>query len=143
MENLESLTEELINWTDEDADDTGNLLHRYFETTKLRHWCDVAAGGREAYALMFEEEVEAFSPLDAIIGGVAAQAAQGVWDAVADAFGLEAKYVELTLSHYVEVSPGEACPPPMTLEEFMTRYKKDKEMWENDTYFEEKLREDN
>jgi len=143
MEDLASLKEEVKNWADEKADDTNNLMHRYFEATQLRHWCEVANEAQHVYELMFGMELEEDSPLDALISGVAAQAADGVWHAVAEAFGLEKEYVHLTLAHYEELELGQDRIPPMTVEGFMVAYKKTKETWENDTYFEEKLCGDN
>ncbi len=143
MEDLASLKKEVKNWADEEADDTNNLMHRYFEATQLRHWCDVADEARHVYKLMFAEELEEYSPLDALISGVAGQAADGVWHAVAEAFGLEKEYVHLTLAHYEELNPDDERTPPMTVEGFMAEYKKTKETWENGTYFEEKLCGDN
>ena len=143
MEDLASLKEEVKNWADEKADDTNNLMHRYFEAAQLRHWCEIANEAQHVYELMFNQELEEYSPLDALISGVAAQSADGVWHAVAEAFGLEKEYVHLTLAHYEELSPDDERIPPITVESFMAAYKKTKETWENDTYFEEKFRGDN
>ena len=132
MENIDDLKEELKNWADEDADDTNNLLHRYFEASQIRHWCSVSDEGSRAYNIMFNEEVERDSPLDALFSGIAAQAAHGVWETVAEAFGLEAKYVHMVLATYEELEPEDARIPPITFEQFMKMYKEEKETWEKE-----------
>ena len=58
MEDLDSLKEEVKNWADENADDTNNLMHRYFEATQLRHWCEIANEAQNVYELMFGEDVD-------------------------------------------------------------------------------------
>ena len=130
MENIEALIEEVKNWDAKDADDTGNLLHRYFRATELRDWCAVADEGLRVHKWMFNEEVQQYSPLDSHISAVAAQSAHGVYAALAAALGLEVKYLQFVLAAWDELDPADPDPPPISIKEFMQRYKKEKAEWE-------------
>jgi hypothetical protein len=124
MEQLADLKEELKNWEAEDSDDVNNLLHRYFESTQLLDWCDIADEARVAYELMFDEVCEEDSPLDALITGAAAQAANGVWQAVANALGLNSSVLQSTLEPWY--MPDLHGPrKALTLDEFKTQYEKE------------------
>ena len=106
-------------------------IHTYFESTKLRDWCEVADDARRIYNLMFadipEEEVEDGAPLDGIWTGASAQAAHGVWTAVADALGLNKSVLEGVMEDWYLVGGG--VPPPMTIDEFVKRYKETEQSW--------------
>ena len=130
MENMKALIEEIKNWDAEDADDTSDLLHRYFGATNLRDWCAVADEGLRVHKLMFNEEVQQYSPLDALISAVAAQSAHGVYAALAAALGLEVKYLQFVLASWDELEPHDPDPPAISIEEFMQRYKQEKAEWE-------------
>jgi hypothetical protein len=124
MEQLADLKEELKNWEAEDSDDVNNLLHRYFESTQLLEWCDIADEARVAYELMFDEVCEEYSPLDALITGAAAQSANGVWQAVANALGLNRHVLESTLEPWY--MPELHGPRKvLTLDEFKAAYEKE------------------
>lgn len=127
MENLKDLKEELKNWEADDSDDTGNLLHRYFNATPLRYWCEIANEARVVHEIMFNDELEDGSPLDAIISGVAAQAADGVWRTVADALGLNRHVLESALESW-NIKDSQEYPPPLTAEGFLAAYK-EQEDW--------------
>lgn len=109
-------------------------IHTYFESTKLRDWCEVADDARRIYNLMFadipEEEVEDGAPLDGIWTGAAAQAAHGVWAAVADALGLNKSVLEGVMEDWYLVNKD--VPPPMTIDEFVKRYKETEQSWKED-----------
>lgn len=129
----------LVTWrlSDEIRSEDGHLhdvaddIHRHFEATKLRDWCEVADEARRIHNLMFveagEEFVEDGSPLDGVWTGAAAQAAHGVWATVADALGLNKNILEATLEDWY-IHGGEV-PPPMTMDEFMKRYKEQEQFW--------------
>jgi hypothetical protein len=124
MEQLADLKEELKNWEAEDSDDVNNLLHRYFESTQLLDWCEIADEARVAYELMFDEVCEEYSPLDALVSGAAAQAAHGVWKAVADALGLNRHVLESTLEDWYMAKLHEPRKV-LTLDEFKAAYEQD------------------
>lgn len=127
--NKEQLLEEIRNWetTDEDLSD---LLHRYFEKTGLRDWCDVAEEGRRLYAELFAIDVEKFSPMDDILSGVAAQASEGMCISMAAALGWDARILGLVLSHWNEPDEnGEYKKEALTLEEFKAFYEKTAAEW--------------
>jgi hypothetical protein len=124
MEQLADLKEELKNWEAEDSDDVNNLLHRYFESTQLLDWCDIADEARVAYELMFEEVCEEDSPIDALITGAAAQAANGVWQAVANALGLNSSVLQSTLEPWY-MTDLHAPRKTLTLDEFKAQYEEE------------------
>ena len=81
--------------------DPADDIHAYFTASSLRDWCEVADEARRIYNLMFadteDEFVEDGAPIDGVWTGAAAQAAHGVWAAVADALGLNKNILEATL----------------------------------------------
>lgn len=111
--------------------DPADDIHAHFMAGKLRDWCEVAEEARRIYNLMFadteDEFVEDDAPLDGVWSGAAAQAAHGVWAAVADALGLNKEILESTLEDWYFLH-GEV-PPPMTMDEFMERYKEHEQDW--------------
>ena len=105
-------------------------LHTYFEATGARDWMDVGDEATKAYNIMFVDEddessvVEEGSPITGIWRGAAAQAAHGVWQSVADAFGLNVDVLEATLENwYMLWGEDKTPPPPMTMREFNKSYK--------------------
>ena len=112
-------------------------LHTYFEATGARDWMDVGNEATKAYNIMFADEddestvVEEESPITGIWRGAAAQAAHGVWRSVADAFGLNVDVLEGTLEDwYLLWGEDKTPPPPITMGEFMKRYKAEYKIWE-------------
>jgi hypothetical protein len=75
------------------------------------------------------DQLESESPAYSVLSGAVAAAAAGVWDAVAEAFGLESKYVELVLANWYEQN-WEGEVPKLTWDEFMQRYEAEKAEWE-------------
>jgi hypothetical protein len=119
--------------------DPADDLHTYFEATGARDWMDVGDEATEAYNIMFADEddestvVEKESPITGIWRGAAAQAAHGVWRSVADAFGLNVDVLEGTLEDwYLLWGEDKTPPPPITMAEFMKRYKTEYKSWEKD-----------
>lgn len=117
--------------------DPADDLHTYFEATGARDWMDVGNEATKAYNIMFADEddestvVEEESPLTGIWRGAAAQAAHGVWQSVADAFGLNVDVLEGTLEDwYLLWGEDKTPPPPITMAEFMKRYKAEYKIWE-------------
>ena len=117
--------------------DPADDLHTYFEATEARDWMDVGNEATKAYNIMFANEddestvVEEESPITGIWRGAAAQAAHGVWRSVADAFGLNVDVLEGTLEDwYLLWGEDKTPPPPITMAEFMKRYKAEYKIWE-------------
>ena len=117
--------------------DPADDLHTYFEATGARDWMDVSNEATKAYNIMFADEddestvVEEESPITGIWRGAAAQAAHGVWRSVADAFGLNVDVLEGTLEDwYLLWGEDKTPPPPITMAEFMKRYKAEYKIWE-------------
>ena len=105
-------------------------LHTYFEATGARDWMDVGDEATKAYNIMFVDKddessvVEEGAPITGIWRGAAAQAAHGVWRSVADAFGLNIDVLESVLEDwYMLYGEDKTPPPPITMGEFMKRYK--------------------
>lgn len=111
--------------------DPADDIHSHFAASSLRDWCDVADEARRIYNLMFadieEENVEDGSPIDGVWTGAAAQAAHGVWSAVADALGLDKNILEATLEDWY--FPCGEVPPPITMDEFIKQYKEHEQRW--------------
>ena len=144
----DELFETIIRWSldkyeeDEIEVDIGDALHVYFEMAAPRHWCAVRDEARRFAARLYEpEDFEEDSPIDGLLGAAAAQAADGVWQAVAEAFGLNKEYVELVLAHWHErelvraywhgIEQDAPIPEPaISWEEFMRRYETEKAEWE-------------
>ena len=107
--------------------DPADDIHSHFTATSLRDWCEVSDEARRIYNLMFadieEEIVEEYSPHAGVWAGAAAQAAHGVWTAVADALGLDKSILESALEDWYILIDKDSLPPPMTMDEFMARYK--------------------
>ena len=118
--------------------DPADDLHTYFEATGARDWMDVGDEATKAYNIMFADEddestVVEESPITGIWRGAAAQAAHGVWRSVADAFGLNVDVLESTLEDwYLLWGEDKTPPPPITMAEFMKRYKTEYKSWEKD-----------
>ena len=117
--------------------DPADDLHNYFEASGARDWMDVGNEATKAYNIMFADEddestvVEEESPITGIWRGAAAQAAHGVWRSVADAFGLNVDVLEGTLEDwYLLWGEDKTPPPPITMAEFMKRYKAEYKIWE-------------
>jgi len=121
---METAKQRLANWQSEENDYCDDI-HHYFENLNVHYWPDVADEARVLWKVMFGDELEDGSPIDAIITGVAAQAADGVWRAVARAFGLNATLVECALAHWYEEYPEHETPPPITFDEFMQKYEEE------------------
>ena len=135
----DELFETIIRWSLGEYDDEneievdiGDALHVYFEMAGPRHWCAVRDEARRVAARLYEpEDFEEHSPIDSLLTATAAQAADGVWQTVAEAFGLDKKYVELVMAHWHEREQDESIPePPILWEEFMRRYEIEKTEWE-------------
>jgi len=119
--------------------DPADDLHNYFEASGARDWMDVSNEATKAYNIMFADEddestvVEEESPITGIWRGAAAQAAHGVWQSVADAFGLNVEVLEAVLEDwYLLWGEDKTPPPPITMGEFMKRYKAEYKAWEKE-----------
>lgn len=119
--------------------DPADDLHNYFEASGARDWMDVSNEATKAYNIMFADEddestvVEEESPITGIWRGAAAQAAHGVWQSVADAFGLNVEVLEAVLEDwYLLWGTDKTSPPPITMGEFMKRYKAEYKAWEKE-----------
>jgi hypothetical protein len=100
-----------------------DALHTYFKKTNTRNWCDVHDEARRVAAHIFEPDVfEEDSPIDDLLSATAAQAADGVWQTFAEAFGLQQECVELVLATWNERIETTA----ISWEEFMIRYEAEK-----------------
>ena len=115
--------------------DPADDLHTYFEATNARDWIDAGNEATKAYNIMFADEdcvVEDGSPIAGIWRGACAQAAHGVWVSVADAFGLNVKVLEAVLEDWYFLYANKKIPPPITMREFMKRYKTEYKSWEEE-----------
>jgi len=136
----DELFETIIRWSRNEYDDEnevevdiGDAMHVYFEKSGARHWCAVRDEARRIAVCLYEpEDFEEHSPIDSLLAAAAAQAADGVWQAVAEAFGLDKKYVNLVLAHWHEREQGEPIPETaISWGEFMRRYEIEKVEEEN------------
>ena len=131
MDKLQELKERMRNWADDDYDeDLSDLLHCYFEATKLRDWCDIADEARNMWTFLFDEKLDKFSPVDGLMAAVAAQAAGGIYNAVASALGLNPKYLRFVLADWEEQVKDDNVPPPITFTELKRRLKQEQKDWE-------------
>jgi hypothetical protein len=118
--------------------DVSDDLHNYFEATGARDRHDVSVEATKVYNIMFVNEhddesciVEDESPIASLWNAAAAQAAHGVWQSVADAFGLNVDVLESVLEDwYLLWGEDKTPPPPITMGEFMKRYKAEYKIWE-------------
>lgn len=122
------------NWQSDETMDVGDALHTYFDAKRPRDWCDIAHQTMDITNQLFNSDIEYESPAYGVIASSVAAAAAGVWDSVAEAFGLEARYVELVLAHWYErdITKTEKLTP-ITWEEFMKRYEAERVEWESGT----------
>lgn len=108
---------------EDDEVDLGDALHVYFEMAGPRQWLEVRDEARRIAERLYEPDFEEGSPIDDLLAATAAQAADGVWQAVAEAFGLDKTCVEIVLDHWYEKDYDTAAPAPViSLEEFMREY---------------------
>ena len=109
-------------------------MHNYYEKARPRDWLAVEEETRNFWKDLFLEEIPQFCAIHGVIASACAASAAGVWDTIAEAFGLDARYVELTLADWYErkMYKGKeiAAEPPITWEEFMRRYESQKAEWE-------------
>ncbi len=120
----------IANWLADEEMDVCDAIHYYYEKARPRDWCDVGTDAVDLWNRMFKgNRIGDYSPSYGVINGCAAAAAAGVWDTVAEAFGLESEYVQLTLAHWYEQN-WEGEPPKLTWDEFMKLYEIEKaELW--------------
>lgn len=136
----DELFETIIRWSlneydDDEAEvDIEDAMHVYFKKAGPRHWCAVRDEARLFAARLYEpEDFEEHSPIDSLLTATAAQAADGVWQTIAEAFGLNKECVELLLAHWHEREQDEPIPEPsISWDEFMRRYEIEKAEWEAD-----------
>jgi len=119
------------NWAADEYLDIGDAIHRMYEHTRPRDWLEVKDDVIDLWQSMFRQEVEIDSPVYGLIAGACAASAAGVWDTVAEAFGLNTRYVELALAKWYErIANKEEAPPPIDWQEFMRLYEAEKAEWE-------------
>jgi hypothetical protein len=125
----ETLVAVLRDWetTEEYSED---LAHRHFEQTGLRHWTDVYHEAKEIHDEVYAEPIEAGSPLEALLAGVAAQASNGTWLAIASALGWDAHILALALAHWQEPDENGAYETKtLTLDELKALYENELVEW--------------
>lgn len=127
------MREYIINhWLDDEDMDVCDAIHAYYGDARPRDWCDVGTDAVDLWNRMFkDDQIGEYSPAYGVINGCAAAAAAGVWDTVAEAFGLESKYVELVLANWYERN-WEGEVPKLTWDELMRRYEAEKAEWEGE-----------
>lgn len=111
--------EALRDWQNIDRDPADDL-HRHFGEYGRWDWCEISDEARRVWNLMFpDNEVHENSPIDGVLGAVAAQASHGAFAAVAAALGVNTDALELAVSYWYE---GQDEPPkPITPEELLHR----------------------
>ena len=110
--------------------DPEDCAHTYFKSTQLRNWTDILHEAKEIYNEVFAEPVEEFSPVEALLAGVAAQASDGTWLTIASALGWDAKILALALAGWQEKDEnGEYDNTVLTLEELKALYEKELAFW--------------
>lgn len=119
------------NWAVDEYMDIGDAIHNLYEHTRPRDWLEVKDDALDLWQGMFKQEIETDSAVYGVIAGACAASAAGVWDTVAEAFGLNTRYVELALAKWYErVINKEEAPPPIDWQEFMRLYETEKAEWE-------------
>lgn len=120
--NRETLVAALRDW-ETAKEDPEDLAHRYFEQTGLRHWTDVYHEAKEIYDEVYAEPIQECSPLEALLAGVAAQASEGTWLAIASALGWDAHILSLALDQWQEPDENGAYETKtLTLDELKALY---------------------
>ena len=131
MDEIQALKDRMRNWADDDYDeDISDLMHAYFEATKLRDWCDIADEARHLWEFLFDEPLEEYSPVDGLLAAVAAQAANGIYAAVASALDLNPEYLKFVLSEWEEGVKDDTVPPPITFTKLKRRLEQEQKKWE-------------
>ena len=88
------------------------------------------SGSSTMWTFLFDEKLDEFSPVDGLIAAVAAQAAGGIYNAVASALGLNPKYLRFVLADWEEQVKDDNVPPPITFTELKRRLKQEEKEWE-------------
>ena len=112
------------------AKDPEDCAHLYFKETKMRDWTEILHEAKDIYNEVFAEPIEEFSPVEALLAGVAAQASYGTWITIAAALGWDARILALALSSWQEQDEnGEYDKTVLTLEELKALYEKELAFW--------------
>jgi len=127
-ENIQ-ISEAIKNWDDEDAEiDLEDLLHEHFEETRLRDWPDIANEALRLWRVMFDSDIEKFSPIDNLICAACAQVENGTIDAMASMMGVDKEGLHSALSYWIEGNGEPYSPIKSTeLSDLIERVKKDEE----------------
>lgn len=108
----------LLDWESDDRD-PGDDLHRHFEDYGRWDWCDISDEGRRVWNLMFNDEIEEWSPQDGVFSAIAAQASHGAFAAVAAALGVDMEALRHAAAEWYENQDN--LPPPVSPEQFMAK----------------------
>ncbi|MDH4216465.1 MAG: hypothetical protein OEV26_04425 [Gallionella sp.] len=114
---MKTMEQNLVEWKTNDRD-IGDDLHRYFEDEFGRwDWCEIYEEGIRIGNLMFEENVEKFSPRAGLLAAVAAQAARGAVAQIAACLGVERQALEHAIAEWSE--DQDSLPPPISAEKLL------------------------
>jgi len=92
-------------------------FHKHFAGFDRWDWIDVSRESIRVYNVMFDEEIEEFSPLEGIIEATAAQAQSGAFSMMAAAIGVNAQDLRSAIFEYSEDQDN--LPPPISIEKLM------------------------
>ena len=101
----------LLSWYDTE-DDVCDALHDHFVNLDRWEWCEIADEARRVWNLMFKDEVEMHSPMDAVWTAAAAQASYGAFAAVAAALGVKTFALQEAVAPWMENQNSPPHPIP-------------------------------
>ncbi|MFA5186965.1 MAG: hypothetical protein WC551_10835 [Patescibacteria group bacterium] len=90
-------------------------------------WVDVSDEGVRIWNLMFDDNIESLSAADSVFSAIAAQSAEGAFNAVAAALGVDPEALKLVAACWYENQDD--LPPPVSAEKFMEMVAEYKKYW--------------
>lgn len=133
-EELGALRDNIVRWMDNDVDDPESDVHLYFGAQDERYWCDVSNSGSELMKdVLSPYEYSGVSFIvDAIISGVAAQAADGVVQTMSKALGLDPYIVSMLVDSAngaYQNDDTKALEGCSTVDEFLVEYHREAKIY--------------
>ena len=114
---MKTMEQNLVEWETNDRD-TGDDLHRYFDDEFVRwDWCEIYREGIRVGNLMFEENVEDYSPRADLLAAIAAAAADGVLAHIAACLGVGKEALQLAIAEWSEDQDN--LPPSISAEKLL------------------------
>ena len=112
--------EELKNWEKSDSD-INDELHNHFSTWGRWDWTEIAGEALRVHNVMFGDDIEDDSPIDAVTTAAIAHADHMAYEAMAAAIGVNATHLRCTVARWSENQ--DKLPAPVSVERLLDMIK--------------------